>query len=198
MLAHMRSEWRSTTLGAMASFSLSRDAHVDAPPETVHAILEDFRRWEGWSPWEEMDPDLERTFSGAEKGVGARYAWKGNKKVGSGSMEITGSTPQRIDIDLEFVEPFKASNKTAFELRPEGAGTRVVWTMTGDRGPLMSLLGRLFFDKAIAKDFDRGLAKLKALAEVPDGDPYLAPAAGVSVSLRWRAAPLPAPRAAVA
>jgi hypothetical protein len=149
----------------MAEFTLSRETTVAAPPAKVHAILDDFHRWSGWSPWEEMDPDLKRTFTGPEKGVGSHYAWVGNKKVGSGSMEITGSTLERIDIDLEFLAPFKASNKTVFDLVPEGAGTRVVWTMRGNRGPLMSVMGKLFFDKAIAKDFDHGLAKLKKLAE---------------------------------
>lgn len=148
----------------MASFTLTRDAVVDAPPERVHALLEDFRAWEAWSPWEEMDPDLERSFSGAEKGVGAHYAWSGNKKVGKGSMEITRSTPERIEIDLEFVEPFKASNQTVFDLTPVTGGTRVAWTMTGDRNLLMTVMGKLYFDKAIAKDFDRGLAKLRAVA----------------------------------
>ena len=149
----------------MASFSLSRESSIDAPAATLHAILEDFHQWQAWSPWEEMDPHLERTYSGADKGVGARYAWKGNKKVGSGSMEITESTPLRIALDLEFEEPFRASNKTVFDLVPEGRGTRVVWTMTGERNVLMSLMGKVFFDRAISKDFDRGLAKLKALAE---------------------------------
>ncbi|KAA1426431.1 SRPBCC family protein [Nocardioides antri] len=149
----------------MASFTLTRDAVVDAPPARVHAILEDFHAWEAWSPWEEMDPHLERSFSGADKGVGAHYAWSGNKSVGKGSMEITRSTPERIEIDLEFVEPFKASNQTAFDLTPAAGGTRVEWTMTGERNVLMTLMGKLYFDKAIAKDFDRGLAKLRAVAE---------------------------------
>lgn len=149
----------------MPSFTITREATIEAPVATLHAILEDFHRWEGWSPWEEMDPNLQRTFTGPERGVGSRYAWKGNKKVGKGSMEITGSTPERIDIDLEFVEPFKARNTTVFELLPAGSGTRVVWTMTGERNLLMSLMGKLYFDRAISKDFDRGLAKLKSLAE---------------------------------
>jgi hypothetical protein len=149
----------------MASFSMSRETTIDAPPTTVHAILEDFHHWETWSPWEEMDPHLERTFSGADKGVGSHYAWKGNKKVGSGSMEITESTPQRIAIDLEFIEPFRASNKTVFDLTPAGDGTRVAWTMSGERNVLMTVMGKLYFDRAIGKDFDRGLAKLKTQAE---------------------------------
>lgn len=80
-------------------------------------------------------------------------------------MRITDSTPERIEIDLEFIKPFKARNKTVFEFVPEGDGTRVVWTMTGERGLLMHLAGRLFVDKALGEDFERGLAKLKAAAE---------------------------------
>lgn len=149
----------------MPSFANSRDIFIATPPATVHRILDDFRLWNGWSPWEELDPDLQREFSGAEHGVGSHYAWSGNNKVGQGSMEITGSTPERIDIDLEFLKPFKASNKTTFELRPEGDGTRVVWTMSGERNVLLALMGKLFFDKAIGKDFEKGLGKLKVLAE---------------------------------
>jgi uncharacterized protein YndB with AHSA1/START domain len=149
----------------MASFTLSRDTTIAAPPEKVHAILDDFHQWQGWSPWEEMDPALQRTYTGPESGVGSHYAWKGNKKVGSGSMEITESTSERVAIDLEFLQPFKARNKTVFDLVPEAPGTRVVWTMTGERNLLMAAMGRLFFDKAVTRDFDRGLARLKALAE---------------------------------
>jgi hypothetical protein len=149
----------------MAEFSLSRSIGVGAPPERVHPLLDDFREWRRWSPWEDVDPELQRTYSGADAGVGARYEWKGNKKAGEGSMEITESTPSRVVTDLRFLKPFKAQNVTTFDLVPTDGGTDVTWTMTGRRGAVMSLMGRLFFDRAIAKDFDKGLARLKALAE---------------------------------
>jgi hypothetical protein len=149
----------------MAEFSLSRSIGVGAPPERVHPLLDDFREWRRWSPWEDVDPELQRTYSGADAGVGARYEWKGNKKAGEGSMEITESTPSRVVTDLRFLKPFKAQNITRFDLVRSGGGTDVTWTMTGRRGAVMSLMGRLFFDRAIAKDFDKGLARLKALAE---------------------------------
>jgi hypothetical protein len=149
----------------MPHFETSRETSIAAAPAVVHAALNDFHTWNTWSPWEELDPQLERTFSGAAAGVGSHYAWVGNKKVGEGSMEITGSTPERIDIDLEFLKPFKASNKTVFSLQPEGDGTRVVWAMSGERNLAFAVMGKLFFDKAIAKDFDKGLAKLKASLE---------------------------------
>jgi len=150
----------------VADFSLSRSTTVDAPTDRVLSLLDDFREWRAWSPWEDVDPDLERTYSGPERGVGARYAWSGNSKAGEGTMEIVECTPTRVAADLQFLKPFKARNLTAFDLEQTGGGlTRVTWTMTGRRNPLMALAGKLFFDKAIGKDFDQGLAALKAAAE---------------------------------
>lgn len=151
----------------MADFSMSRATTVDAPPERIHALVDDFRQWQRWSPWEGLDPELRRTFTGPEQGVGSHYAWAGNKKAGEGTMEITSSTPTHVEVDLRFLKPFKATNVTRFDLAPLGSGTRVTWTMTGRRNPVMSLMGRLFFDKAIGADFEKGLASLKAEAERP-------------------------------
>lgn len=153
----------------MPAFELTRETIVDAPPSAVHELIDDFRNWVRWSPWEERDPQLERTYSGADRGAGAIYSWKGNKQVGTGRMEITRSEPERIELDLEFLEPFRSSSKTVFTLTPEATGTRVRWEMTGTRGVLMGVAGKLFFDRALGKDFDRGLAKLKAAAEQSAG-----------------------------
>ena len=149
----------------MPAFSTTRKITIKADAAKIHALLNDFHEWSAWSPWEKLDPALERTYSGADAGVGADYSWKGNKKVGTGNMQITGSTPSRIDVDLEFIAPFKASNKTVFELAPATGGTELSWTMTGNRNFLFDLMGKLFMDKAISKDFDNGLASLKELAE---------------------------------
>lgn len=149
----------------MPSFSLTRETGIDARPQTVHALIDAFPAWQTWSPWEDVDPHLRRTYSGPASGVGSRYEWSGNRQAGSGSMEIVGSTPEQIDITLHFLKPFKATNRTTFRLTPQGTGTKVAWTMSGQRNPLMSLMGALFFDRAIGKDFERGLAALKARAE---------------------------------
>lgn len=150
----------------MATFSLSRSTTVDAPADRVRTHLDDLREWQHWSPWEGLDPDLSRTYTGPGSGVGARYAWQGNAKAGAGHLEVTASTPSRVVLDLVFRKPFRATNVTTFDLAPAGAGaTRVTWTMTGRRNPAMQLLGRLFFDRAIGRDFERGLARLRTLAE---------------------------------
>jgi hypothetical protein len=150
----------------MADFTMSRSTTVDAPTDRVHGLVDDFREWQQWSPWEGLDPHLERTYSGPSSGVGSRYHWSGNNKAGEGEMEIVESTPTRVAVDLRFLKPFKAHNVTTFDLEQVGGGhTRVVWTMSGARNPVMALAGRLFLDRSIGKDFDRGLAALKAAAE---------------------------------
>ncbi|MBO9522371.1 MAG: SRPBCC family protein [Nocardioidaceae bacterium] len=150
----------------MSEFTVSRRTTIAAPAEKVRPLIEDFHAWQSWSPWEGLDPNLERTYTGPDSGVGAHYAWKGNSKAGQGSMEITGITPERIDITLAFLKPWKATNQVHFEVTSEGQSTEVTWTMAGEhRG-----LGRLFalfmnMDKLVGKDFEKGLAGLKQQAE---------------------------------
>lgn len=153
----------------MTEFQVARSTTVENDPTRVHALVEDFHEWTKWSPWEDLDPDLQRDYSGPESGVGARYAWRGNRKAGAGSMEITGSTPDRIDIDLRFHKPFKARNVISFLLAPvAGGGTEVTWLMTGKNTGFTALFTKVVgMDRLVGKDFERGLARLKAVAEQP-------------------------------
>ncbi len=148
------------------TFRLERSTRVSAPPEKVFPFLDDFHNWAEWSPWERLDPALKRSYSGAEKGVGAVYEWTGNNKVGTGRMEILESMPERVVVKLQFIKPWQATNTTEFTLRPADGGTNVVWAMYGP-DPFMFRVMKTIMDmeKAIAKDFDNGLANLKAAAE---------------------------------
>lgn len=154
-----------------AEFRVVRTATIDAPPGTVFSYLNDFRRWTAWSPWEKLDPELKRTYSGAENGVGAKYAWEGNKNVGAGSMEIVESIPaSRITLNLDFLRPFEAHNMTEFTFEPVGNGTKLIWDMHGPNqcmGRIMSVF--IDMDKMVGKDFETGLANLKAAAEGEGG-----------------------------
>ncbi|CUR56489.1 conserved hypothetical protein [metagenome] len=150
----------------MASFEVVRQTPVTASAQTLHALIDDFHEWRAWSPWEDLDPDLQRIYSGPAAGPGARYAWSGNRKAGQGSMEITGSSPSEIQVALTFLKPFKAVNTITFELEPSGSETVVTWRMTGEQTGLMALFGRLMpMDRLVGSDFERGLARLKAVAE---------------------------------
>ena len=149
------------------TYTVQRSATVAAPPEQVYARIIDFHQWTDWSPWEDMDPTMDKTYSGAASGVGARYAWSGNRKVGQGNMEITEATdPSQIKISLEFLKPFKASNTTVFSLQPAGEGTDVTWTMTGKKTLMTKIMG-IFksMDSMVGPDFERGLTRLRAAVE---------------------------------
>ncbi|HEX6371885.1 MAG TPA: SRPBCC family protein [Longimicrobium sp.] len=148
------------------TFRIQRTAVIDAPPEKIHPLIDDFRRWTEWSPWEKLDPELERTYSGAASGRGAVYAWEGNKKAGAGRMEITGSSPERVTIQLDFTRPFTAHNITTFTLQPRGGRTEVVWAMDGPQPFMNKVMGVLInLDNLVGKDFQAGLASLKEIAE---------------------------------
>lgn len=149
------------------SFRVERTTRIQAPPEKVYALIEDFHLWPQWSPFEKLDPDMKRTFSGAAKGQGAVYAWAGNGKAGEGRMEITEVTPAtRLTIALDFLKPFKANNTAEFTLLPRDGGTEVTWAMYGPT-PFVAKIMHLFFsmDSMVGKDFEAGLANLKRLSE---------------------------------
>ena len=150
------------------TFRYQRTARVNAPPEAIFPLINDYRNWTLWSPYEHRDPALKRTFSGAQSGPGAIYAWEGNKNVGSGRMEIIDTSPNKIIIKLDFFAPFKANNIAEFTLEPKGAATDVTWAMHGPVpfiGKIMHLI--IDCDKMCGKDFTAGLENMKAVAERP-------------------------------
>jgi uncharacterized protein YndB with AHSA1/START domain len=149
------------------SFRVERSTTIHAPPDKLYPMIDDFHQWAAWSPWEKLDPSMQRTHSGAENGKGAIYAWKGNDKVGAGRMEITQATPpSRVAIKLDFLAPFESHNVAEFTLAPEADNTRVTWAMHGP-SPYVSKLFGLFvsMDSLIGTDFEQGLSNLKAAAE---------------------------------
>jgi hypothetical protein len=144
-----------------ATFSVVRTASIGAPNDKLIALISDFHQWRKWSPWEDKDPDLKRTYDGAERGKGAVYAWEGNKNVGSGRMEILEATASQIVIKLDFLKPFEAHNQAEFTLTPQAGGTNVTWTMHGP-APFMFRMMSVFVncDNMVGKDFEAGLANM--------------------------------------
>jgi hypothetical protein len=153
-----------------ADFRIERSATSTAPPAALFAQVNDFRKWDGWSPWARMDPTMKVTLGGPGAGVGATYHWVGNDQVGEGRMTILESVPgERIRIRLEFVKPFAATNEALFTFEPDGTtGTNVTWTMTG-RNNFVAKAFHLFVDvdKMVGADFEKGLHQMKAMAEAP-------------------------------
>jgi len=164
-----------------AAFRVERSALIGAPPAVVYAQLVDFGRWSAWSPWEKLDPNMKRTLSGAPGTIDHRYAWAGNDEVGEGRMTITGLAPaERVEIRLEFLKPWQATNLTVFALAPEGAGCRVTWAMTGTNGFMMKAMGLVMnMDRMVGGDFERGLQGLQGVAQAAASGPA-APAPGTA------------------
>ena len=149
------------------TFTVQRATSIKAPPDKIFPLIDDFHRWPVWSPWEKMDPDMKRTYSGAAAGKGAAYAWQGNSKVGEGRMEILDDPPpSKVVIKLDFIKPFEGHNTATFLLVPKGDVTDVTWTMDGPSPFVAKLMGVFMnMDKMIGNDFEAGLANLKAAAE---------------------------------
>jgi hypothetical protein len=150
-----------------STYTVERTTKINASPEVIFDRISNFRRWPDWSPWEELDPDMTKTYTGADGEVGSHYAWNGNRRAGAGSMTITGlDGPRSMTSDLNFTRPFKSASTMGLALTPQGQSTVVDWTMTAPHNLItrvMNVFGLM--DKQIGKDFEKGLAKLKSLSE---------------------------------
>ena len=148
-------------------FRVARSTVIAAPPERIYALLDDFHEWGAWSPYEKLDPAMSRTYGGPPRGLGSTYAWSGDGKAGAGRMEIVEATvPSKLLIDLDFTKPFQSHNQAIFTLVPEGGATRVTWAMEGPSPYLFKVMDVIFnMDRMAGKDFEAGLASLKAEAE---------------------------------
>ena len=139
---------------------------IHAPTDRILPHIVDFHKWAVWSPWDKMDPAMKREYTGAAQGVGAKYGWNSKGRPGEGSMEIREVSTSAVKVDLRFVRPFKNDCIATFHFAPQGNATNVRWTMDGPNlfmGKVMSVFMNM--DKMIGKDFEAGLADLKAQAE---------------------------------
>jgi hypothetical protein len=150
-----------------AEFRVVRSATMSAPASHVFAQVNDFHKWDAWSPWAKLDPTMKQTYDGAAAGTGAIYHWAGSGKVGEGGMTVTESRPSDlIRIKLEFLKPFKATNDVEFDFKPEGNQTLVTWSMSGRKNFMLKAFGLFMnMDKMVGGDFEKGLASMKAVVE---------------------------------
>lgn len=153
--------------GQPDEFVVSRSGTISALPERVFPHVNELKKWDDWSPWAKLDPNAKNTFIGPAAGAGAAMTWDGNNKVGAGKMTVTDSAPSSlIQLRLEFVRPFKATNNVEFTFAPRGNETLVTWTMFGKN----NLMGKIFglfvnCEQMCGKDFEKGLASLKEVVE---------------------------------
>ncbi len=150
-----------------AAFHIERSIAIAAPPKSAFAQVDDLHAWAAWSPFEKLDPNMKKTFSGPPSGSGAIYEWAGNDKAGEGRMTIERSEPSSlVGIKLEFRKPFAATHAATFTFTPTAEGTKATWSLDGERNFMMKAFTLvLSMDKMIGGQFDEGLAALKTVAE---------------------------------
>ena len=149
------------------TFSIRRSRSIQAPPEKIFALINDFHNWSQWAPQDREDPTMRRTFSGPERGIGAVSEWKSSGSAGSGRMVITESTAAtKITVKVDFARPFEAHNVNEFTLEPSETSTTVTWSMQGTNLFIMKLMSLVVsMDRMVGKHFDSGLDSLKAAVE---------------------------------
>lgn len=159
-----------------ADFRVTRSATIAGPPEAIFAQINNLHRWNEWSPFAKLDPNMKNTFSGPPEGVGASQAWVGNSKAGEGRMTIVESVPsERIAMNLEFIKPFAGTNDVEFTLKPEGNQTTVTWSMSGEKNFMAKAMGLVMdCDKMCGGMFEEGFANLRSVVERPAASPVTA------------------------
>ena len=150
-----------------ADFRVVRSGTISAPPADVFPQVNDFHKWEAWSPWAKIDPTMKQTYEGQPAGTGAIYSWNGNSQVGEGRMTITESRPtDLVRIKLEFIKPFAAVNDVEFTFKPEGNQTHVTWSMAGRKNFMLKAFGLFMsMDKMVGGMYEQGLRQMKAVVE---------------------------------
>ena len=165
-----------------STFSVQRSAAMAAPPSRVFAQVNDLQAWDGWSPWMELDPNPRKTISTPSAGKGATFTWSGNDKIGEGRLTILDSKPyELVDIEQVFIRPFAGKARMAFTFASAGDGTKVTWRMDGTNDFIGKALCMVMnMDAMLGKDFERGLANMKAVVEKGGEAPAAATPAGES------------------
>src|SRR5438132_9497003 len=150
-----------------SNYRLARSIVIAAPQEVVFPHMNELKKWEAWNPWGKADPNMKLTYGGPASGVGANYAWAGNKEVGEGRATITESRPgESVKYKVEFFKPMSGSSEMDFAFKPQGNQTEVTVTVTGEKN-FMAKAFCLFMsmDKMIGGKFEKALADMKAIVE---------------------------------
>lgn len=150
-----------------SDFRVVRSKKMKGPPAVAFAQVNDFRKWEGWSPWEKLDLKMKKVYEGPEAGKGATYSWNGDNNVGEGKLTILDSKPDElVNLKLEFMRPFTCTNDASFTFEKEGDETLVTWEMTGKNRFVAKMMGLFInMDKMVGSQFEDGLNAMGNIVE---------------------------------
>jgi uncharacterized protein YndB with AHSA1/START domain len=150
-----------------SEFHVERTATMAAPPATVFDQVNDFHKWDTWSPWAKLDPNAKIAFEGPPSGAGTIMTWAGNNQVGEGKMTLAESKPNElVKINVDIVKPMAGSSTTEFAFKPEGDQTSVTWSMSGHQNFIAKAMCLVMNGKKMMSDImDKGLANMKSVVE---------------------------------
>jgi uncharacterized protein YndB with AHSA1/START domain len=146
---------------------VERSVVVKADPTKVFSLINDYREFNKWSPWATIDPEgTHYEFSGPAAGVGSKMSWSSeHPDVGSGAQEIVDSQPNTMVRSKLTFEGFDTPSYATFTLEPTDGGTRLTWSFDANFDNMVGRYMGLMMEKWVGGDYERGLARLKELAE---------------------------------
>lgn len=152
-----------------SDFAITRSTVIHAPPQKVFPLVSDLKAGQAWSPWEDLDPAMQRTFAGVDGAVGSSYHWSGNNEVGEGTMTLIDLQPDKmVKYRLNFLRPMEGENEVLYVLSDQNGDTHFTWTMTGKANFAQKAVCMFMnMDEMVGSQFEKGLANLKQLAETP-------------------------------
>ena len=148
-------------------FYYERNGLIEAPAEKIFPYISNFKLGDEWSPYEKVDPNMKKTFTGTDGAVGSTMEFEGNMDAGSGKLEIIKIVPNElVEIRLTMLKPVHGVNLVTYKLTPAEKGTLFSWSMSGDGGFIGKLMAVLIDCEAmIGGQFSQGIASLKTLVE---------------------------------
>ncbi len=150
-----------------SEFQMERSTTIAAPQADVFAQVNDFHKWDAWSPWAKLDPAAKIGFEGPPEGEGTVMTWSGNSEVGEGKMTLTESRPNElVKARVDMVKPFEGSSTSEFTFKPEGDQTSVIWSVAAHHNFLQKALCLVMGGKSMMSGLmDKGLAQMKSVVE---------------------------------
>jgi uncharacterized protein YndB with AHSA1/START domain len=148
---------------APTDFKMEREIVINKPKDEVFAYLKSLKNQDKWSVWSMKDPNMKKEYRGTDETAGFVSAWDSeDKNVGKGEQEIKKIVEgERVDFELRFEKPMKATNYASLHTRTSGNNqTNVAWSFSGKSTRPMNVMS-LLMKGMLQKAFDQGLANLK-------------------------------------
>lgn len=152
---------------APKKFHVHRSIVIEKPKQEVYDFLKYLKNQDLWSPWNKKDPSMKKSYKGVDGEVGFVSAWEGNKEVGSGEQELLGFVEgELVQSKLRFFKPWKSESDAYLRTELHEKGTKVTWGFLGKNTfPFSIFMLFMNMDKAVGKDFEEGLQRMKSVLE---------------------------------